>query len=577
MKKLKRLISGMIFLCMFITLISKSTFADGTLCKIIFYDGIHYIEDPKNTQEDIVVYCMNNELNWPHITENGQQIPDYIYGYLDSKDIQNYDEMIKNLKKILFMGYPYNGMRLYEIIEDKDGYIPSEEEFNDMLKPDPILVEAFPELGHHKFTIDNFSENKDVLLKFIYDVLMTKETNINSSLTKPDIMVNPFYKAVICLINFDNPLEAFAYMYSDSYYVTEEEAYNNTQSAIWKLMYDYGVPSNNLNDISNYKLGEVFMQYANSDFIILAEEPLSDKIEVKSDFKFTQGSDGKWYSGNFRIEEPDEYNGMYILDLPDGISLMNGSVDNIYGNQDYVFVSDHMPESDEEFRIWSNIMWAKEPSQYSPLKDIEYKGKKYQKMTGLYTNRTHLWTEFTYGDVSSGDLKVTNKVSGNAADKTKEFTYTVILSDKTINGKYGEMEFKNGVSIFKLRDNESKEAIGLPANVEYEIIESDNEEYQVTSSNSTGKIEANQIITVEFTNIKNLKPTQIPDLDPMPIPDEEANIVDTNKPINPSTIPNKEEINQNTIDKLPNTGRSNFILIGILMILSGVAIVKNKK
>lgn len=62
----------------------------------------------------------------------------------------------------------------------------------------------------------------------------------------------------------------------------------------------------------------------------------------------------------------------------------------------------------------------------------------------------------------------------------------------------------------------------------------------------------------------------------MPIPDEEANIVDTNKPINPSTIPNKEEINQNTIDKLPNTGRSNFILIGILMILSGVAIVKNK-
>lgn len=577
MKKLKRLISGMIFLCMFITLISKSTFADGTLCKIIFYDGIHYIEDPKNTQEDIVVYCMNNELNWPHITENGQQIPDYVYGYLDSKDIQNYDEMIKNLKKILFMGYPYNGMRLYEIIEDKDGYIPSEEEFNDMLKPDPILVEAFPELGHHKFTIDNFSENKDVLLKFIYDVLMTKETNINSSLTKSDIMVNPFYKAVICLINFDNPLEAFAYMYSDSYYVTEEEAYNNTQSAIWKLMYDYGVPSNNLNDISNYKLGEVFMQYANSDFIILAEEPLSDKIEVKSDFKFTQGSDGKWYSGNFRIEEPDEYNGMYILDLPDGISLMNGSVDNIYGNQDYVFVSDHMPESDEEFRIWSNIMWAKEPSQYSPLKDIEYKGKKYQKMTGLYTNRTHLWTEFTYGDVSSGDLKVTNKVSGNAADKTKEFTYTVTLSDKTINGKYGEMEFKNGVSIFKLRDNESKEAIGLPANVEYEIIESDNEEYQVTSSNSTGKIEANQIITVEFTNIKNLKPTQIPDLDPMPIPDEEANIVDTNKPINPSTIPNKEEINQNTIDKLPNTGRSNFILIGILMILSGVAIVKNKK
>ena len=36
---------------------------------------------------------------------------------------------------------------------------------------------------------------------------------------------------------------------------------------------------------------------------------------------------------------------MYILDLPDGISLMNGSVDNIYGNQVFVFVSDDMADS----------------------------------------------------------------------------------------------------------------------------------------------------------------------------------------------------------------------------------------
>ena len=44
-------------------------------------------------------------------------------------------------------------------------------------------------------------------------------------------------------------------------------------------------------------------------------------------------------------------------------------------------------------------MWAKDPIQYSPLGDIEYKGKKYQKMTGLYVNRTHLSCEFTYDNV----------------------------------------------------------------------------------------------------------------------------------------------------------------------------------
>ena len=191
------------------------------------------------------------------------------------------------------MGYPYNGMRLYEIIEDKENYVPSEEEFNEMLKPDPLLVDIFPELGHHKFTIDNFNEKKDVLSDFFYNVLMMKESTTSNSLTKADILANPFYKAVTCLINFDDPLHAFAYIYSDSYYVTEKEAYENTQSAIWKLMNDYGVPNNSLNDISNYKLGEIFLQYANSDNIILTEEPLSDKIKIKSDFRFTQGNDGK--------------------------------------------------------------------------------------------------------------------------------------------------------------------------------------------------------------------------------------------------------------------------------------------
>lgn len=157
------------------------------------------------------------------------------------------------------------------------------------------------------------------------------------------------------------------HIYSDSYYVTEKEAYENTQSAVWKLLSDYGVPNNNLIDISNYKLGEIFLQYANS----------------------------------------------------------------IYGNEDYFFVSDHMPDSDEEFQIWSNIMWAKDPIQYSPLGDIEYKGKKYQKMTGLYVNRTHLSCEFTYDNVSVGDLKVINKVSGDADDTSN----ILLLKVTTMNIK----------------------------------------------------------------------------------------------------------------------------------------------
>lgn len=60
MKKQKRLIAAMTFLFMVISLISKNAFAYVTTCKVIFDDGIHYMDDPNNVNEDIVVYCMNN-------------------------------------------------------------------------------------------------------------------------------------------------------------------------------------------------------------------------------------------------------------------------------------------------------------------------------------------------------------------------------------------------------------------------------------------------------------------------------------------------------------------------------------
>ena len=43
-------------------------------------------------------------------------------------------------------------------------------------------------------------------------------------------------------------------------------------------------------------------------------------------------------------------------------------------------------------------------------------------------------------------------ISDAAADKeeTTKFTFTVTLGDKTINGKYGDMTFENGVATFEL-------------------------------------------------------------------------------------------------------------------------------
>ena len=48
-------------------------------------------------------------------------------------------------------------------------------------------------------------------------------------------------------------------------------------------------------------------------------------------------------------------------------------------------------------------------------------------------------------------------------DLNKEFTFTLTLSDKTINGTYGDMNFENGIAEFSLKHNEVKTASSLPS------------------------------------------------------------------------------------------------------------------
>ena len=99
------------------------------------------------------------------------------------------------------------------------------------------------------------------------------------------------------------------------------------------------------------------------------------------------------------------------------------------------------------------------------------------------------------------------KVVLGSGDKQKAFTFTVTLSDKTVNGTYGQMQFTNGVATFTLKHNERKTATGLPDDVTYTVTESDNEGYQVYKTNDTGSLKTGANITSTFINYKtqNLK------------------------------------------------------------------------
>ncbi len=100
-----------------------------------------------------------------------------------------------------------------------------------------------------------------------------------------------------------------------------------------------------------------------------------------------------------------------------------------------------------------------------------------------------------------GGLEVRKTVSANAQDIDDEFIFTVTLDDKTINGTYGEMTFKDGVATFKLRHGESKTAEGLMAGVGYTVTEDSDNNYDTTHEGETGTIAADEIKTASFTNI----------------------------------------------------------------------------
>ncbi len=112
--------------------------------------------------------------------------------------------------------------------------------------------------------------------------------------------------------------------------------------------------------------------------------------------------------------------------------------------------------------------------------------------------------------VEGGGLTVTKTVTGDAGDTTKEFHFTVTLSDTTVNGTYDDMTFTNGVATFPLKDGETATATGLPAGVEYTVTETEAnaDGYTTTSEGATGTIPTGGTAEAEFTNSK---PTTTPE------------------------------------------------------------------
>lgn len=420
---------------------------------------------------------------------------------------------MRRLSKLLYAGYPYNGERLYKIVDNSSNYAPTIEQFNEMLIVPAVLQTAYPFLGHHDFTYEDYTsqnvEHLEYLRKFTGEVikLNINGTTTSNGLTFEDISSMPFYKAAFSITNCNNqtPLEAFQYFYGSSYFVTEEEAYNATQNAVWHLLHEYGIPNNNINSLST-PLATVLDVYSQRGGL-LDYKPSADQIEIQGDLRFTyHPKDGMWHSSPLKIIEPEEYRGIYKLELPKGVTAQCDNLNYVYGNEEYELVSDHQPTLGETFGIRAEFVWLKEFKQYSPTPDIEFEGKKFQHMIGAVIENETLYISKAMESTNVGNIAITKKVIGETDSQT-EFNFELkLVYHNNFNGLYGDLEFHNGVAQFTLKDGETKKAINLPAGAYYVVKEQSTLGYRIGETNTSGSVPVADDILVTFTN------TKLPDL-----------------------------------------------------------------
>lgn len=508
---------------------------DGTVK--IHYDTateIHYVEDPDSANGHIILYCMNNASHWPHVGGSIGTIPDYSLGYLTPDKFkakypdtyqQAYQACMDKLLAILYAGYPYNGMNMYTVVDSTQGI--SEDAFNALLNPPSWIRSDFPDsIGDTVFSYSDYPDNEANLAKlskFVNDEL-TKYyytgATTPSGHTSAEIRATPFYQAAVAMAYApwynETPLKVYDKNHSDANAVTKAQAYEATQYAIWAVLGDYGIENNTLTsasgEVTQKALAVKLLDSASADKVLRAE-PDKANVTISGDVQFVYDPEyGLWKTGTLKVGEGENYHGSYALTLPAGVSAhaLDGTpLTTVSAGTPFFLASTSRPTStDMSVEASSTLTWLEEYRQYSPNPEnyTASDGKNFQHMIGAVIKQKPVSAKLALSPAKDGSLTVSKAVVGETNSQT-EFTFTVTLSDKTVNGTYGDMTFTNGVATVSLKSGESATAEHLPAGVGYTVTEEKSEDYSTTSEGETGTIVDGGTATAAFTNARLYKLT----------------------------------------------------------------------
>lgn len=508
-------------------LASPLTATGGIEIKYDTATDIHYVEDPESTNGRIILYCMNNGSHWPHTTPSIPNVPSYIEGYLTPDKFSSqeaYEACMNKLLAILYAGYPYNGLNMYTIVSSTTGI--SEDAFNALLNPPSWIRTDFPDsIGDTVFSYSDYpdnTENLNKLLQFVNEELTyyMKGTTTPSGHTSAEIRATPFYQAAVAMAYApwydETPLEIYNKNHSDANAVTEAEAYEATQYAIWAVLGDYGIENNTLNsksgEVTQKALAVKLLNNATAEQVLRAEPDEAD-VMVSGDSQFAYDPEyGVWKTGTLSVNEGKNYHGLYTLTLPSGVSahLLDGTpVSTVSAGTSFYLVSTTKPTAtDMKITVSDTLTWLQEYRQYSPNPDTytASDGKNFQHMIGAVIKQKQVNATLKLSPANEGSLTVSKSVVGET-DSATEFTFTVTLDNTNINGKYGDMTFTNGVATVQLKAGESATAEHLPAGTTYQVAETPNSDYSSATAGGSGEITKDATATATFTNTRLYKLT----------------------------------------------------------------------
>ena len=369
----------------------------------------------------MVVFCMNNDLHWPHNTPTFQAPANY-------KQVSTglTKEQENQLTKLLYAGYPYNGFSLFQIVDQSESL--SEDDFDKLLIPPAWIRSDFPDLGETQFTYKNVADGEENAIKlknFVEDAgNYFPNGHTTSGHTFVQITATTFWRAASVIINngYQNAIEAYNTFYGRSKgQVTKEQAYNNTSKAVWYLMKQFKIENNTRTSApENGSLAEQLYNTAISeDTNVLTAEPKAEQIIVNGDHKFVYDDTTKlWRTGTLTLAAPVMHD--FALSLPAGITTETGST-VIRTGESFVLMTNVKPADNSTALISADLSWIDGGlKRYTPAgKAVASDGKGFQDMIGVLIKSTPVTSSFslTYEEPKKPDEKPSDKPEDNTEGK----------------------------------------------------------------------------------------------------------------------------------------------------------------